>query len=550
MTDVTVSARGVLADFSRAGALTWADVHPAQQLGHLFGERDERVLLALALTVRALRAGSICLPWQHVRELEAGEATLEIPDAWWPEASGWLEALRASPLVGVGEDAPGDRPLRLVDDALYLERHYADQESVRRSLLARLALAPASGTPQGQDAAIELALTSPVTVIAGGPGTGKTWTIRRIIERLRAEQPDALVALAAPTGKAAARMTESLGDGSLTALTLHSLLGWRAGSRNRFHHDATRPLPHDVVVVDEMSMVSMVMMSRLLDALKPDARIVLVGDPDQLTSVDAGSVLADITRAPASAGVVARLTRNFRFAGAIQQVATAVRDGEADAALAALAGPDAGVRLLSPEQAAPHLRARVVASGERVFDAAESGEIAAALAALEEHRLLCAHRSGPHGVSQWTRQVQAWLREAMPTYGAEGEFHTGRPVMVTANRPEFGLHNGDTGVVRVVDGRAEAWFATGATLRSFSPFLLDGLVSVHAMTIHKAQGSQFDQVSVVLPPAGSPLLTRELLYTAISRAKQSVLLVGDEAAVREAIARPARRMSGLAHRLA
>ena len=551
MTDahVAVSATGPLADFNRAGALTWADIHPAQQLGHLFGEKDPRVQLALALTVRALRSGSICLELDRLRELDLGEEAVSIPADWWPEQAGWLDALRSSPAVTVGDQGAGDRPLRLVDDALYLERHFADQEAVRKALLARLATAPASGTPEGQDAAVDLALTSPVTVIAGGPGVGKTYTIRRIIERLRTDQPDALIALAAPTGKAAARMTESLGDGSLTALTLHALLGWKPGSRNRFLHDAERPLPHDVVIVDEMSMVSMVLMNRLLAALKPSARLVMVGDPDQLSSVDAGSVLADITRAPATTGVVARLTRNYRFAGAIATLATAVRDGDAEGALGVLAGPGAGGRRAGGAGGAPAQRGRGVSAGAAGLEAASAHPPADALAALEQHRLLCGHRRGPFGVTHWTRQVQNWLLADVPGYSVEGEFHTGRPVMVTANRTEFGLYNGDTGVVLHDGDRPRAWFSSGGGLASWSPFLLDGLASVHAMTVHKAQGSQFSHVSVVLPPPGSPLLTRELLYTAVSRARDSVLLLGDEEAVVEAITHPARRMSGLARRL-
>lgn len=546
-----VSARGLLADFNRAGALTWADVHPAQQLGHLYGEKDERVQLALALTVRALRSGSICLELDRLRDLDLGEEAVEIPDEWWPEQQAWLAALHASPAVTVGEDAPGDRPLRLVDDALYLERHYADQEAVRRALLARLAGAPASGAPEGQDAAIELALTSPVTVMAGGPGTGKTYTIRRIIDRLRAEQPDVLIALAAPTGKAAARMTTSLKDPDLKALTLHSLLGWKAGARNRFLHDATNPLPHDLVVIDEMSMVSMMMMNRLLSALKPSARLLLVGDPDQLTSVDAGSVLADITKAPATAGAVVRLTHNYRFAEAraVQELASAIRDGEADAALAVLASDDPSVQLV-PVTDHALARERVVEQGRRLLTSATTNDPQGALKALDAHRVLCGHRSGSYGVSHWTRLVQSWLVDDVDGYSLEGEFHAGRPIMVTANRPEFGLFNGDTGVVLVgPDGRATAWFGEPESPQEFSPFLLDGLVSVHAMTIHKAQGSQFEDVTVVLPPPGSPLLTRELLYTAVSRASKRVLLLGDEESVREAVASPARRMSGLATRL-
>lgn len=560
MTDIAVSARGLLADFSAAGVLTWADVHPAQQLTYLFGEPDERVQLALALTVRALRSGSICLEWARVREVGLGEdAVADVPDELWPEEAGWLAALRSSPAVTVGDGAPGERPLRLVDDALYLERHYGDQESVRAGLLARLS--PPSATPPlvepveteatpDQQAAITLALAQRVSVIAGGPGTGKTFTIRLLIEQLRAQEPDALVALAAPTGKAAARMTESLRSVGLTAVTLHHLLGWRAESRNRFVHDATNPLPHDVVVVDEMSMVSMLLTARLLAALKPTARLVLVGDPDQLASVDAGSVLADIARAPATQGVVARLERNHRFNQTIAALARAIRDGEPDAALAVLAAGGNEVALAEGPSAASRLRQRVVEPGVRLLEAAASGSVGSALAALDEHRLLCGHRRGPFGVQHWTRQVVAWLSEAAPDLAAEGEFATGRPVMVTANAPEFGLYNGDTGVL-IADPAAgpRAWFRQGDALRSHSPFVVDGLTTVHAMTVHKAQGSQFPHVSVVLPPVGSPLLTRELLYTAVTRAESSVLLVGSPEAVREAVTHPARRMSGLARRL-
>ncbi|WP_342371711.1 exodeoxyribonuclease V subunit alpha [Propioniciclava soli] len=550
MTDTAVSARGLLAEFSAAGVLAWADVHPAQQLTHLFGETDERVQLAIALTVRALRSGSICLEWSRIRDLGLGEdAVAEVPPELWPEEAGWLAALRASPAVRVGDGGPGERPLRLVDDALYLERHFGDQESVRLALLTRLAGTGDDTGATGQDDAITLALSHRVSVIAGGPGTGKTHTIRRLIEQLRVDEPDALVALAAPTGKAAARMTESLAPSAFTAVTLHTLLGWRPGSRNRFVHDATNPLPHDVVVVDETSMVSMLLMARLLAALKPAARLVLVGDPDQLASVDAGSVLADITKAPATRGVVARLERNYRFDGTIAALARAIRAGEADAALGVLADGGEHVSLVDGADAAASLRERVVGPGVRLLEAAASGSVGAALTALEEHRLLCGHRRGPFGVQHWTRQVVSWLAEAAPGWAADGELAVARPVMMTVNAPEFGLHNGDTGVVIAGPDGPRAWFREGTTVVSHSPFVLEGLATLHAMTVHKAQGSQFGHVSVVLPPVGSPLLTRELLYTAVTRAERSVLLLGNEDAVREAIGHPARRMSGLARRL-
>ena len=168
---------------------------------------------------------------------------------------------------------------------------------------------------------------------------------------------------------------------------------------------------------------------------------------------------------------------------------------------------------------------------------------------LDRHRLLCAHRRGPFGVQAWSRTVTTWLTEDLPGYGQGGEFYIGRPLLMTRNASDVGLFNGDTGVVLDTGGSPEAVFTTGSGPRRFSPYVLDGLTSVHAMTIHKSQGSQFKQVSVVLPPVGSPLLTRELLYTAVTRASDSVLIVGTEDAFRAAIARPAARTSGLRPRL-
>jgi exodeoxyribonuclease V alpha subunit len=313
-------------------------VHPAQQWGYLFGEADPRVLLAAALTVRALRLGSICLPLDRLRELDQSEDAVELDPSWWPEQTAWEEALRRSPAVTLGSRAP--RPGRCASSTGRCI--WNGTTPTRRSCAAKCSPAsrpPRAGAhPQGQQDAVELAVTSPVTVIAGGPGTGKTWTIRAVMARIRAERPDALVALAAPTGKAAARMTESLGDPAARAVTLHALLGWRRGSRTRFAHDATRPLPHDVVIIDEMSMVSMALMARLLEALKPGARLVLVGDPDQLSSVDAGSVLADITSAPASAGHRGTAQPQLPLPGCDRHAGDAIRTGDADA------GPDHLVR--------------------------------------------------------------------------------------------------------------------------------------------------------------------------------------------------------------
>lgn len=549
--DVAVSATGLLRDFSDAGVLGWADVHTAAHTAHLFGEADERVRLALALTVRALRAGSLCVDLADApRQVAlATEEAVTVPPEAWPPLAAWLDAVRASPAVTPGPDPDGPpRPARLVDGLLYLERSWRDQESVRTCLVSRLPAEPprlADGLGD-QDRAVALAKASPLTVIAGGPGTGKTTIIRRLL----AEAPGRSVGLAAPTGKAAARMTESL-RGAGSATTLHRLLGWKPGAaRTRFRHDANNPLPHDLVVVDEVSMVSMTLMARLAEALAPGARLVLVGDPDQLASVEAGSVLADLTAAPRLAPVVTRLTHNHRFAGAIAALAGAVRDGDADRALGVLASGDPAVRLVAPDRAEEALRPRCVTAGGTVFAAAQLGDAGSALAALQDHRLLCAHRTGPHGVAHWIRVVRGWLAEDVPSWSDADEFYAGRPLMLTVNTPDLDLANGDTGVVVAgADGGPVAAFATGSGVRRFSPHVIDGLVSVDAMTIHKSQGSQFTRVSVVLPPEDSPLLTRELLYTAVTRAQADVVIVGTPEAVRRAIETPAARTSGLVGRL-
>lgn len=574
--EISVAASGLLAEFSGYGVLDWADVHPANHLCHLFGERDERVALAASLAVRALRAGSLCIDIasaaQDVSRWEPGEDLgegLAVPDEAWPPTAGWLDALRASPAVTVGDAAAPPRPFRLVGGLLYLERYWADQESVRSGVLRQLGSRPAPlgvarQAPSGdarmaaQDAAVDSALTHGLTVIAGGPGTGKTHVIAQIVRAFTSGSSPALVGLAAPTGKAAARMTESLrGESERVGLpaaakasTLHRLLGWRPGSRSRFAHDRSNPLPHDVVIVDELSMVSMTLMARLLDALKPGSRLVLVGDPDQLASVEAGAVLADLTSADALRPAVVRLEHNFRFSGAIATLADAIRHGDTEAALAVLTatGGDA-VRLIDPADAQALLRARCVEAGAAVFDAARRGQGSAALAALERHRLLCAHRRGPYGVQHWSSTVASWLAEGVPGYSLAGEFYVGRPLLMTRNAAELEVYNGDTGVVVKTPEGTEAVFGTGLGPRTFSPYLLDGLSSVHAMTVHKSQGSQFAQVSAILPPVTSPLLTRELLYTAVTRASAGVVLVGTPDAVRAAIERPTARTSGLRERL-
>lgn len=596
MTDLATSlVPGLLRDVHATGALSWADVHVAQKVSFLYGEDDQRAQLALALAVRALRAGSTCVEVSRIGEdrFDLDEELVGVPSELWPDPVDLRAVLEQSPLVTVGAPGGGDRPLRLVGDLLYLERYWqeetvvADQLNARRDRLpgqvdaATLHAARAellTGADLDQAVAAVMPALAAVTVVAGGPGTGKTHTLARLLGVLVRTMPaPPLVALAAPTGKAAVRMQEALADAlaglpddlaarlrPLRASTIHRLLGWVPESRNRFQHNAANPLPHDVVVVDEASMVNVTLMARLLEALRPQARLVLVGDPDQLAPVEAGAVLADIVAAavPASgvldralagldlpaSGPIVRLRHNYRSVPGIARLAAAVLAGDAEETLAlATAGVD-GVRF-APQAAHTDLAERVVRTGAVMLRAARAGDERAALAALDEHRLLCAHRRGPYGVALWSRQVEEWLAAALEDFDPTAAWYPGRPVLVTQNAPDLGVYNGDTGVVVDVRGQLQACFARGDAVHRVSPFLLDGVQTIHAMTVHKAQGSQFDRVTVVLPTPDSPLLTQELLYTAITRAKTQVTLIGSPESLAQAARTRARRASGLRDRL-
>jgi exodeoxyribonuclease V alpha subunit len=406
----------------------------------------------------------------------------------------------------------------------------------------------------------------------------------------------------------------------------------------RFRHDARNRLPHDLVVVDEVSMVSLSLMARLLEAVRPDARVVLVGDHEQLASVEAGSVLGDIVgpagaamrlsgrrravlgtvgamsgqpvtpagsaagpaggpaagdpapddaagdpaagdpapddtpsdraageaaHEPASIGdCVVVLRRVHRFGGSIAELAATIQRAEPDEATAVLERGAEDVDWLacdpdsaSEEQLAP-ARELAVLAGRAVFAAAQAGEAAEALAGIGRFRLLCANRRGPYGVETWQQVVEAWLSSGVrgfaeaQVWAAGSWFYAGLPLIVTVNDYDLQLFNGDSGVVVAGEnGRLSAVFeSAGASTR----YPLDRLALVErcfASTVHKSQGSQFDAVAVVLPDAASPILTRELLYTAVTRARRRVVVVGTPAAVRAAVERPIARASGLRRRL-
>lgn len=527
-----------------------ADIQVAQRLTALAGETSQDVAMAVRLVVRALRGGSVCV------DLRAAAPSVGLV------ADDWLAEVAASPL------AQTPPVLRLFGDLLYLDRYWLEEQQVCADVLALAGTVPPGQAPDvlrlfdddyaEQRAAANLALSQGLTVLTGGPGTGKTTTVARLLALL-AEQaalegrPSPRIALAAPTGKAAARLQEAVqtavdeldaADRSrltgLQATTLHRLLGSRPDTSSRFRHHRGNRLPHDVIVVDETSMVSLTMMARLLEAVRPDTRLLLVGDPDQLASVEAGAVLADLVQGLGSARV-ASLTTSHRFGADIGDLAAAVRDGDADAALQVLRAGGAHIEWLP---SARSLRDVLLPQALRLREACVLGDSATALQTLEEHRLLCAHRRGPFGVAHWNRQVERWLTEATgePLWST---WYAGRPILVTANDYGLKLYNGDTGVtVASPDGLRVAV----GTL-SFAPGRLAEVETMHAMTIHKSQGSQAAEVTVLLPPEDSRLLTRELFYTAVTRARRRVRVVGSEAEVRAAIDRQAVRATGLGRRL-
>ena len=601
-----------LEPFNEAGVLAAADVHVARRLAELAGGQD--ALLAAALAVRAPRLGHVYVDLATVSRTVTVEAEepVDLGALPWPEPGAWLDRVARSPLVSVGDDAPEARPLRLIGSRLYLDRYWRDErqvaadlrvlgreaDGVDTALLAEgLRRVFAQRPDPGQKLAAATAVLRGLAVVAGGPGTGKTTTVARILALLQEQPGDLLVALAAPTGKAAARLEEAVHDEAAgldvapevrdrllaaSASTIHRLLGWRPDSSSRFRHHRGNKLPHDVLIVDETSMVSLSLMARLVEAVRPQARLILVGDPGQLTSIEAGAVLGDVV-GPATQGPRMRpearerlaavtgedvpaepsvsgpgdgivvLDQGHRFGTGIGTLASAVRRGDADAALEVLASAPEGVEWIAADPAADPLtavRAAAVASARTILAAAAERDARRALDALRGFRVLCAHRRGEHGVATWMARTEEWLAADVPGFTSGRRWYVGRPLLVTENDYELGLFNGDTGVVvATAQTKVAAAFERRGEIVELSPSRLAAVDTVHAMTIHKSQGSQFGTAAVLLPPPGSPILTRELLYTAVTRAEDRLIVVGAEETLRAAIARPAARASGLLERL-
>lgn len=456
-------------------------------------------------------------------------------------------------------------PLVLDRNRLYLRRYWEYEQRLAGAIRARTSIAGAKAkdTPADrQQQAARNAATRNFSVITGGPGTGKTHSVLAILNRLGEERGGSQlkIALAAPTGKAAARLTESLRAmaSEHEATTLHRLLGPIPDSPY-FRHNGQRPLTADVVIVDEASMVDLALMAKLVDAVPLTSRLILLGDRHQLASVEAGSVLADICDAaqpPDSPlhGAVVELERNYRFAesGGIYKLSTAINTGDADAAIATLRTADSELswsKLRKPDRLSSALRERVISGYGPYLRAVDP---AVALAELQQFRILCAVRHGLYGVDGLNSLAEEALAGAGLLTPRSG-WYAGRPITITRNDHNLQLFNGDSGIVLPdadAAGELRAFFLSpDGKLRRFLPSRLPLHETAFALTVHKSQGSEFKDLLLVLPERDAPVLTRELLYTGITRARATAEVWANEETLRVAIERRTSRTSGLSDAL-
>jgi exodeoxyribonuclease V alpha subunit len=593
----------------KIGFLSPLDVRFAGFMETLSRGSCEELAPAAALVSKATREGHICLDLalQGFSDLSEGRERFPLPPI-----RRWNKALRACGVVG----EPGEyRPLILDKRGrLYLYRYWeyqaelakAVQDRIRRehhrtgeaesmgSLLDRLFPGPEKGQVDWQKIAAFAAARRPFCVIAGGPGTGKTTTVAKVLallveqskgERLR-------IALVSPTGKGAVRLREAMNkarealpcDEGVKAVipdkasTIHRLLG-PVGRSPYFDYHARHLLPVDVLVVDEASMVDMALMSKLAQALPAEARFILLGDKDQLSSVEAGAVLGDIcdtgishpfSRAfsseirevtgydirgvegtPGMSDSIVQLTRSYRFGdeSGIACAARSINQGDGAGALRAL--QDRGHGDLhwraspAPRLLPGLLKERVLEAYRDLFEATDPKE---GFACLDRFRILCALREGPFGVKAVNLLVEHVFRQQKRIKDG-GRWYQGRPILITQNDYTLDLYNGDTGIVLADPdsaGGLRAFFPLpDGTFRRLHPFRLPEHETVYAMTVHKSQGSELGQVLLILPDRDSPVLTRELIYTAVTRAREQVEIWGHEGVFLQAVSRRVKRTSGL-----
>jgi exodeoxyribonuclease V alpha subunit len=600
----SLSIRSLLEQACEQGQIRRLDAHLAfflerQTQGH---RQNPELLLAAALASAAASGGHVCWPLTERIALP-----VSLPPELLPEPTAWRRSLLRSGVVG----QPGDIAPLILDqrNRLYLRRLHACEELAARELLRRAGqsspvdaqaarpllkrLFPnTNDAPDRQQTAAAMALLKPLLVISGGPGTGKTYTVARILALLHALHtgPKPLrIGLAAPTGKAAARLDESiraarhdLPDGlgrtvPEQAQTLHRLLGARPNKEN-FLYDRDNPLHVDVLVVDEASMIDLALMAALLEALPPQARLILLGDRSQLASVEAGSLFADLcgsseaawspqlcaalsqlTGQTASAGqggpmadscILLRTGHRFRSDSGIGSLAAAVNSGvqeQVDNVLKAGCA-DLDITHCTGREREAWLRKQLLRGFEGMAGARTLEE---GFAAMECFRLLCAVHKGANGTEAVNRLAADVLRQAGLISSRDTDWHQGRPIIILRNHYDLQLFNGDTGLLwRDRSGQLKAWFRRpDGTLHPVTPSLLPEHETAYAVTVHKAQGSEFDHVLLLLPEEESRVLSRELLYTGITRAKSRLILCADQETLAAAVRMRTQRHSGLGEKL-
>ena len=600
-----------LSAFRRNGIISDIDLELCRFIKERDKDAEEPVLLAACVLSYLYREGDVCL----LLEKYAGKTVFEDPQSGGmimaPELEKWRDTLSKSAMVG----APGEFKPMILDESgrLYLHKlwHYENElanglmeksgqrydkidHDLLRDGLSRL-FPTSNGEVDWQKVAAALTVRNKLSIISGGPGTGKTSTVVRILALLleQAERRDESlhIALTAPTGKAAARLKSSMvsSKGLLEvepsiresipeeAKTLHQLLGARRHS-SAFRHDEENPLPYDLVVVDEASMVDQALMSKLMNALLDNARLILLGDKDQLASVEAGSVLGDICDLDSnrfsedtvdflrnlslklpeeSAGKerkslsdnITLLTKSYRFdaESGIARLGSSINEGSFDRTWDVLQSAEfADARFLKPEELEDALESRIISHFQTVM---ECDTPKRALKAFGNFRVLCAHRRGPWGVDFFNQKVEQILQRhnSIPKYD---RWYAGKPVIVNVNDYTLGLNNGDIGLC-LPDGEGEQkiHFLHEDSVRTVSPGRLPDHSTAFALTVHKSQGSEFDEIFMVLPNSPSKVLSRELLYTAVTRARTNITISGTEKVLRKAVEQQLQRSSGLRKRL-
>lgn len=575
----------------------------------------DEVLKAACLVSYLYRRGDVCLLLdEHAgRPLfdDAHETEDLREEITAPGVKDWLTALKNSSMVGT---SGAFKPLILDDrNRLYLQKLWHHEKVLAEALLQRCEEEAAQidiatlteglnrlfptgeGETNWQKVAAALAVRQNLTVISGGPGTGKTTTVVRILALLMelgeigGQLPS--IALTAPTGKAAARLQESIRLAkdvlpvreSITtaipdeAVTLHQLLGARRHT-SRFRHDKENPLPYDIIIVDEVSMVDQTLMSRLMQALRKGTKLIMLGDKDQLASVEAGSVLGDICMGAnntfsfetvqwlTSVGIklpedqieknlhiladhVTLLTKSYRFdaESGIALLSKAVNAGQVKSAFQIIGTQEYSDITLIEDENLDTLPEMLKEHTERYFGQLQQCHSPQkAFDLLREFRVLAAHRKGPWGIQYLNQHIEHILQRngKIPKYA---RWYPGKPVIINVNNYALGLFNGDTGIcLPDEDGKLRVFFQQDETMRAIAPSRLPDHNRAYALTVHKSQGSEFHHVLLILPDKPSSIISRELIYTAITRARKSVSIWSSRQTFEEGISKKMQRSSGLA----